>query len=179
MAKVEELKRRVFQQPHKANNHHSQPAYWISHVHVAVVHETHGRAAFRGLWSCRLGLVSPDAVEKAMKPTTICISIMHSNNETGALQPIKELVTRARRSPKHIYVHCDASQSLGKLQVDVNELGVDFLTIAGHKLYAPKGVGALYKRCSAPEPRLQWLSQLEKLMELKKLLSRSPIVSFF
>ena len=69
---------------------------------------------------------------------------MHSNNETGTLQPIEEI---SKICKKHnILLHTDASQSLGKVPVDVNSLGVDFLTIAGHKLYAPKGIGALYIR---------------------------------
>lgn len=97
------------------------------------------------------GMVSPDAVEAALTPRTICISIMHSNNETGALQPIKEIVMPARKAPKRVFMHCDASQSLGKLPVNVKELDVDLLTIAGHKLYAPKGVGALYRRCRVPD----------------------------
>eukprot|EP00931_Biecheleriopsis_adriatica_P047602 TRINITY_DN2745_c0_g1_i1.p1 TRINITY_DN2745_c0_g1~~TRINITY_DN2745_c0_g1_i1.p1 ORF type:complete len:793 (+),score=161.22 TRINITY_DN2745_c0_g1_i1:85-2463(+) len=97
------------------------------------------------------GLVSPAAVEAAITPKTLCISIMHSNNETGALQPIEAVVACARKSSKRIYVHCDASQSLGKMPLSVDELGVDMLTIAGHKLYAPKGVGALYKRCNVPD----------------------------
>eukprot|EP00927_Polykrikos_kofoidii_P072231 TRINITY_DN68371_c0_g1_i1.p1 TRINITY_DN68371_c0_g1~~TRINITY_DN68371_c0_g1_i1.p1 ORF type:complete len:847 (-),score=148.59 TRINITY_DN68371_c0_g1_i1:149-2350(-) len=85
----------------------------------------------------------------------IVLSIMHSNNETGALQPIKELAACVRTWTKESdgrrsYVHCDASQSLGKLHVDVNDLGVDLLTIAGHKLYAPKGIGALYARKTVP-----------------------------
>jgi len=97
------------------------------------------------------GLVNPAAVEAAMTPQTICISIMHSNNETGALQPVQEIAARARKAAHSVYVHCDASQSLGKLPVNVDELGIDLLTIAGHKLYAPKGVGALYKRSTVPD----------------------------
>jgi cysteine desulfurase len=92
----------------------------------------------------RQGLVDPDAVKKALERGATLVSIMHSNNEVGTLQPIKEIaaLTRSRGIP----LHTDAAQSLGKMPVDVNDLGVDLLTIAGHKLYAPKGIGVLYVR---------------------------------
>ena len=92
----------------------------------------------------RLGLVDPEQVQKAILPETTLITIMLANNETGTLQPIKEISGIARRSG--IPVHTDAAQAVGKLEVDVNELEVDFLTVAGHKLYGPKGVGALFIR---------------------------------
>ncbi|MCE9529974.1 MAG: cysteine desulfurase, partial [Planctomycetes bacterium] len=90
----------------------------------------------------RVGLVDPDDVRRAITPRTRLISIMHSNNEIGTLQPIQELARIAREHG--VLMHADAAQSLGKVVVDVEELGVDFLTIAGHKLYAPKGIGGLY-----------------------------------
>jgi cysteine desulfurase len=90
------------------------------------------------------GVVNPSAVKNAITDKTILISIMHSNNETGTLQPIKEIAQIAK--DYKILFHTDASQSIGKVPVDLLELGVDFLTIAGHKLYAPKGIGALYIR---------------------------------
>lgn len=88
------------------------------------------------------GMVDVSALEEMITDRTILVTIMHSNNETGTLQPIKDI---AQICHKHnILVHTDASQSVGKVPIDVNDLDVDFLTIAGHKLYAPKGIGALY-----------------------------------
>ena len=90
------------------------------------------------------GSVNVDDLRKAITADTALISIMHANNEVGTLQPIEELVQIAHQHG--IPFHTDAAQSVGKVPTRVDELGVDFLTIAGHKLYAPKGVGALYIR---------------------------------
>ncbi len=90
------------------------------------------------------GLVSVSDVEKAITPQTILITIMHANNEVGTVQPIEQI---SKIAGKHnIIFHTDAAQSIGKIPTDVNALRVDLLSIAGHKLYAPKGIGALYIR---------------------------------
>ena len=90
------------------------------------------------------GRVDPGAVEAAITPGTVLVSIMHANNETGTIQPIAEIaaITRARG----VLLHTDAAQSIGKITVDVDDLGVDLLTVVGHKMYAPKGIAALYVR---------------------------------
>lgn len=92
------------------------------------------------------GRIDPDDLRQAITDDTILISIMHANNEVGTIQPIEECSSIAREHA--IPFHTDAAQSVGKVPVPVDDLGVDFLTIAGHKLYAPKGVGALYARSS-------------------------------
>lgn len=88
------------------------------------------------------GRVNPHDVEKAIRPDTILITMMHANNEVGTIQPISEIAAIAKE--KNILFHTDAAQSVGKIETDVEKSGVDLLTIAGHKLYAPKGIGALY-----------------------------------
>lgn len=90
------------------------------------------------------GLVDPDQVLRLVTDRTRLISIMLANNEVGTIQPVPEIASRLE--PKKVLLHTDAAQAVGKIQVDVNELGVDFLTLAGHKMYAPKGVGALFMR---------------------------------
>jgi cysteine desulfurase len=90
------------------------------------------------------GQVDPDDIRRAIKPETILISVMHANNETGAIQPLEKIGLAAKE--QGILFHSDAAQSVGKIPVNVGELGVDFLTVAGHKIYAPKGIGALYIR---------------------------------
>lgn len=90
----------------------------------------------------RPGVVLPESIAAAMRPNTVLVSVMHANNEIGTIQPIRAIadICHARGA----LLHTDAAQSIGKIAVDVRDLGADLLTVAGHKMYAPKGVGALY-----------------------------------
>ncbi len=90
------------------------------------------------------GIVKVSDVEAAITPETILITVMHANNEIGTIQPIKEIGALARE--KGIYFHTDAVQSVGKIPVNVEDMNVDLLSISAHKLYGPKGIGALYIR---------------------------------
>ncbi len=90
------------------------------------------------------GQVDPAEVAAAMTPDTVLVSVMHANNETGTIQPIARIARTTRSAG--VLLHVDAAQSAGKIDVDVDALGVDLLTVVGHKLYAPKGIGALYVR---------------------------------
>jgi cysteine desulfurase len=99
------------------------------------------------------GRIDPAVLAAAIRDDTVLVSIMHANNEVGTIQPIAEIAALTR--PHGIILHTDAAQSTGKIPVQVDELGVDLLTIAGHKFYATKGVGALYVHDGTPiEPVL-------------------------
>jgi cysteine desulfurase len=93
------------------------------------------------------GIVSPDDVRRALRSDTVLVSIMHANNELGTVQPLAEIARIAREAG--VPLHADGVQALGKIPVDVEALGVDFYSVSAHKLYAPKGVGALYARKGA------------------------------
>jgi cysteine desulfurase len=100
----------------------------------------------------KYGMVDPEEVRKAITDKTILISIMFANNEIGTINPVREIGKIAKE--KGVLFHCDATQGVGKVPVNVQEMGIDLMSFTAHKIYGPKGVGALYVRKKAPRVRL-------------------------
>ncbi len=98
------------------------------------------------------GLIKIDEVKDALRPDTVLVSIMLANNETGVIQPLAKMASLLRK--RGVLLHADAAQAVGKIPIDIDALKVDYLTVAGHKLYAPKGIGALFCRKGVPIPKL-------------------------
>jgi len=99
------------------------------------------------------GLINPEELKAAIRPTTILISVMYANNETGVIQPVKEISRIAKE--KGILFFSDATQAVGKIPVDINRDGIDLMAFSAHKIYGPKGVGALYIRRKNPRVKLR------------------------
>jgi len=99
------------------------------------------------------GVVSLETLEAAIRPDTSLVSIMAVNNETGVIQPIKEIGELLRKH-RGVYFHTDAAQAIGKIPLNVNDMNIDLMSISGHKIYGPKGVGACYVR-RRPRVRLE------------------------
>jgi cysteine desulfurase len=120
----------------------------------------------------KVGLVNPLDVENVIRPTTILITLMHANNEVGTVQPIADISRIAKEYG--IVMHTDAAQTVGKAPTDIETLGVDLLSLAGHKVYAPKGVGALYVRsplvpekfCHGAGQEMGWRAGTENVLEI-------------
>jgi len=103
------------------------------------------------------GRIDVDELEKNIRPTTLLIAIMYANNETGVIQPVKEISTIAKKHS--VLFFCDAAQAVGKIHVDVIEDGIDILAFTAHKIYGPKGIGALYVR--RKDPRVKLIAQMD------------------
>jgi cysteine desulfurase len=111
-----------------------------------------GKATVTFLPVDKYGMVDPDDVRKAITDKTVLISIMLANNEIGTINPVKEIGRIAKE--RGILFHCDATQGVGKIPVDVQEMGIDLMSFSAHKIYGPKGIGALYVRKKAPRVRI-------------------------
>ncbi len=120
----------------------------------------------------QFGLLDPQQVSDAITDQTVLVSVMHANNEVGTVEPIREIAEIAHR--RGVLVHADCAQSIGKIPVNVDELEVDLLTVAGHKLYAPKGIGVLYVRTGVRLEKLihganhemNWRAGTENVIEI-------------